>query len=74
MKIYNLEQIKKRINIPDIIKLQEKGFMLYTKGLAKIPMPGYLKHSEPEGSYHIKYGHIPGDDFWVVKIAGGPHR
>lgn len=60
MKIYNLEQIKKRINIPEIIKQQEQGFILYTKGLANIPTPGYLKHSEPEGSYHIKYGHIPG--------------
>ena len=74
MKVYNLEQIKKRIDIPEIIKHQEEGFVLHTKGLANIPMPGYLKHSEPEGSYHIKYGHIAGDNFWVVKVAGGPHH
>lgn len=74
MKIYSLDQIKKRINISQIIKQQEEGFVLYTKGLANIPLPGYLRNSDPEGSYHIKYGHIPGDDFWVVKIAGGPHH
>lgn len=74
MKVYNLEQIKKRINVPEIMQQQEQGFVLYTKGLANIPMPGYLKHSEPEGSYHIKYGHISGDNFWVVKVAGGPHH
>ncbi len=74
MKIYNLEQIEERINISQIIKQQEEGFVLYSKGLTNIPMPGYLKHDNPEGSYHIKYGHIPGDSFWVVKIAGGPHH
>lgn len=74
MKTYSLEQIKQRINIYKIIKQQEEGFVLYSKGLANIPLPGYLKYSEPESSYHIKYGHIAGDDFWVVKIAGGPHH
>jgi ornithine cyclodeaminase len=74
MKIYNLDQIKKRISISQIIKRQEEGFVLYSKGLTNIPLPGYLKHTNPEGSYHIKYGHIPGDSFWVVKIAGGPHH
>jgi ornithine cyclodeaminase len=74
MKIYSLKQIKKRINISQIIKQQEEGFVLYSKGLTNIPLPGYIKHTNPDASYHIKYGHIPKDDFWVIKIAGGPHN
>lgn len=72
MKILNLEEIKTKINIPEIIKLQEKGFVLASQNKVNTPMPGYIKHDNPYGSYHIKYGHIKDDKFLVVKIAGGP--
>ena len=72
MQFYTLEQIKKRIDPVQIISMQQEGFVSYSKGLANIPMPGLLEHDNPTGSYHIKYGYIKGDEFWVVKIAGGP--
>lgn len=74
MNIYNLEQIKQRIDINHIIKEQKKAFVNYTRGLADIPMPGYLEYSEPDSSYHLKYGYQTRDDHWVLKVAGGPHH
>ncbi|NRA74253.1 MAG: hypothetical protein HRU36_05935 [Rickettsiales bacterium] len=72
MKILSLQEIKSKIDIPKIIKLQEKGFIAASKGEANIPMPGYIKHDNPSGSYHIKYCHIKNDKFLIIKIAGGP--
>lgn len=72
MQIYDLEQIKKKVNILKMISMQEQGFILFSKGIANIPMPGFIEHKNPKGSYHIKYGHIEGEKYWVVKIAGGP--
>lgn len=72
MKVLSLEEIKQRINIEKMLKDQEEGFELFSKGLVNMPMPGYIQQVQPKGSYHIKYGAIPGSSFWVVKIAGGP--
>lgn len=74
MKVLSLNQIKQRINIQDMLRDQEEGFELYSKGLVNMPMPGYLEQDQPKGSYHIKYGAITGGSFWVVKIAGGPEH
>ena len=74
IKLFSLDQIKSKINISNIIKLQEDGFVAASKGHANIPMPGYLKYNNPMSSYHIKYGHLENDDFWIIKIAGGPHH
>lgn len=72
MQILSLSEIKKRLFLPAAIELQEAGFKIFSKGEVDIPLPGYLAQDNPVGSYHIKYGHIHGDPFWVVKIAGGP--
>lgn len=72
MQILSLAEIRNKINIPKIIALQEEGFVAASKGKVNIPMPGFIQHENPTGSYHIKYGHIYNDKLWVVKIAGGP--
>lgn len=73
MEILTLDHIKKRINLPRIIEMQEEGFKYYSAGKVEVPPVGYLKQANPEGSYHIKYGLIENDKFWVTKIAGGPN-
>lgn len=49
----------------------EKAFAAYSKGECQIPPVGYLAFPECRGDTHIKYGHIKGDDCFVVKIASG---
>lgn len=74
MNFLNLEQIKNRIDLKEIIKMQEDGFKYFSLGKVNTPPVGYLEQYDPDGSYHIKYGLIKNDDVWVVKIAGGPDK
>lgn len=70
MKIFNLEQIQKasREFIPLLHSIEE-GFKLYSGGKAVIPPVGHMHFDAPPGNLHIKYGHIPGEEFYVIKIA-----
>lgn len=74
MNILSLDAIKNRIDIPSITTQQIQGFIHYSNRKVIMPPPGYFAHNAPHGSYHIKYGHLENDPFWVVKIAGGPHH
>lgn len=79
MKIFNLEQIKEAAGdfIPLLHRIEE-GFNLYSAGKALIPPVGHMHFDSPPGNLHIKYGHIPGEEFFVIKIAShfpeNPHQ
>lgn len=70
MKIINLEQIKTATrNFPFLLENIENGFRLYSEGRAIIPPVGHMHFESPPGNLHIKYGHIPSEEYFVVKIA-----
>jgi ornithine cyclodeaminase len=69
--IITLPEIKKLIDLPMLEKSIEEGFATYSHGLVEMPMPAHLPLSECNGECHIKYGYIPGDQHFVVKIATG---
>lgn len=71
MKIISLPIIKEILKSIDIIPSIEKGFIAYSKGKTVTPPVGELLFDNPPGDVHIKYGHIVGDDYYVVKIASG---
>ncbi|MCB1550655.1 MAG: ornithine cyclodeaminase family protein [Alphaproteobacteria bacterium] len=73
MRLLDLDEIKKRIDLPKIFAMQEDGFRAFSAGNVDVPPVGYLKQNTPPGSYHIKYGLIKNDSVWVVKIVGGPN-
>lgn len=50
-----------------------EAFVAYSDGSAQVPPVGHLNFSEPPGDVHIKYGHIAGDDYYIIKIASGFH-
>jgi len=68
-KIFTLEQIKKTINIPELMTDIEEGFVLYSQRKVTVPPVGHLGF--PRGDVHIKYGYIENDDYYVIKIASG---
>lgn len=72
MKIFDLQEIKKRIDLEKITSMQEEGFIAYSAGEVDVPPVGYLKQAKPDGSYHLKYGLIKNDSVWILKVAGGP--
>jgi ornithine cyclodeaminase len=66
-----LDEIKKLVDIPQLIQDIETGFVLYSQGKAVIPPVGELQFTEPPGDTHIKYGYLLDDDYYVIKIASG---
>jgi ornithine cyclodeaminase len=71
MKIYTREQIEASIHAHAILEALEQGLMLYSAKQVETAPVGFLHFKEPPGELHIKAGYIPGDDFYVIKIASG---
>ena len=72
--ILNLSQIKEilgGIDVREIIRGIEDGFVAYSRGQVEVPPVGELIFDEPRGDVHIKYGYIRKDDYYVIKIASG---
>jgi len=70
-EIYNLDQIKKALEGLDPIRDIEEGFIAYSQGKVVVPPVGELIFDDPPADVHIKYGYIKGDEYYVIKIAGG---
>ena len=70
-KVMQLDQIKERIRVPDLIDAIEEGFRLFSDGKVVVPPVGFLNFSDPPGDVHIKYGYVKGDDVYVLKVASG---
>lgn len=71
MEILRLDQLKKLIDIGQLITDLEEGYVLYSEGRVEVPPVGFLNFRDPPGDVHIKYGYIKGDSVYVVKIASG---
>ena len=71
MEVVNLKKIKSVLDIPVAIDLIEKGYVALSDGVATVPPVGYLGFTDPPADCHIKFGHIHGDEVFVIKIATG---
>ncbi len=69
--VLKLDEIKRLIDIPQLIREIEAGFILYSEGQVQVPPVGFLHFDEPPGDVHIKYGFVKGDDHYVLKMASG---
>ena len=69
--VLKLDEIKRLIDIPQLIREIETGFVLYSEGRVKVPPVGFLHFDDPPGDVHIKYGFVSGDDYYVLKMASG---
>jgi ornithine cyclodeaminase len=72
--ILTLDEIKRLIDIPQLIRKIETGFVLYSEGHAKVPPVGFLHFDEPPGDVHIKYGYLTGDEYYVLKVASAFYK
>jgi ornithine cyclodeaminase len=71
MKIFNLGEIKRYLNLDRAEAAISKGFYSYSSANTQIPKPGELLFPESSGECHIKYGHITGQPYFVIKISTG---
>ena len=69
--VLKLDEIKNLLDIPQLIRDIEAGFVLYSEGRVKVPPVGFLHFDDPPGDVHIKYGFVSGDDYYVLKMASG---
>jgi len=69
--VLKLDDIKRLVDIPQLIREIEVGFVLYSEGQVKVPPVGFLHFDEPPGDVHIKYGYVSGDEYYVLKMASG---
>jgi len=47
------DEIKNLVDIPQLIKDIEEGFVLYSEGRVKVPPVGFLHFDDPPGDVHI---------------------
>ncbi len=69
--VLKLDEIKRMIDSPQLIKEIETGFVLYSEDQVVVPPVGFLHFDQPPGDVHIKYGFVKGDDYYVLKMASG---
>lgn len=70
--VFLLDQIKTGLETIGDDKLTtaiEQGFVAYSEGRVVVPPVGHLQFDKPPGDAHIKYGYIPGDSTYIVKLA-----
>ncbi|MCH9695773.1 MAG: ornithine cyclodeaminase family protein [Gammaproteobacteria bacterium] len=67
--VLHLDEIRRLVRIPDLIREVEAGFVAYSEGRVDVPPVGFLHFEQPPGDVHIKYGAISGDEHYVVKLA-----
>ncbi len=72
--VLELDEIKQLIDVPQLIREIEAGFVLYSEGRAIVPPVGFLHFDEPPGDVHIKYGSISGDEHYVLKMASAFYK
>jgi ornithine cyclodeaminase len=65
----DLETIKGLVDVPTLIREIEAGFVTYSEGRVVVPPVGFLHFEDPPGDVHIKYGFVPGDEHYVLKLA-----
>jgi len=70
-RVLKLDEIKRLIDIPRLIREIEAGFVLYSEDKVVVPPIGFLHFDHPPGDVHIKYGYVKGDDVYVLKMASG---
>jgi ornithine cyclodeaminase len=69
--VLTLNEIKRLIDVPQLVREIETGFVLYSEDRVVVPPVGFLHFDEPPGDVHIKYGFVTGDEFYVLKMASG---
>jgi len=70
-EVLKLDEIKQLVDVPELIRKIEAGFVLYSENRVVVPPVGFLHFEKPPGDVHIKYGFVSGDEFYVLKMASG---
>jgi len=71
LPVIPLETIQASLTEAEILDAVKGALIAQARGEVNSPPPGMLMLSDPKGECHIKYGHLDGNDTFVIKIACG---
>jgi len=73
-EVVTLDRVHALIKPREVIEAVREGLIAHARGLVQSPMPGLLTFEDPLGDCHIKFGHVRGEPFYLVKIASSGYR
>ena len=71
VRILSAEECERAVDASALIDEIARGFVEYSAGRVAVPPVGHLGFDDPPGDLHVKYGHVRGDDVFVIKAATG---
>jgi ornithine cyclodeaminase len=71
VRLVDADACARAIDAPALLDEIARGFVAYSAGRVTVPPVGHLGFDDPPGDLHIKYGHVRGDDAFVIKVATG---
>ena len=71
MLILQRPEIERRVNFERAFEAVEKAYIAASRGQVNLPPVGHITFPTLSADCHIKYGHIEGDEIWVIKVASG---
>jgi len=66
-----IDRLKPLLDRKKVLDAVRQALIWQAQGLVQSPMPGQLLFDEPHGDCHIKFGHVPGNQTFVIKVAAG---
>jgi ornithine cyclodeaminase len=73
-EVVTLEHIRAVIRPREVIEAVRRGLIAHARGQVQSPTPGLLTFEDPPGDCHIKFGHVRGEPFYLVKIASSGYQ
>ncbi|AHG92226.1 ornithine cyclodeaminase/mu-crystallin (plasmid) [Gemmatirosa kalamazoonensis] len=71
VRILSAEESERAVDASALLDEIARGFVDYSAGRVAVPPVGHLGFDDPPGDLHVKYGHVRGDDVFVIKVATG---
>jgi ornithine cyclodeaminase len=71
VRILSADDCERAVDVPTLLDEIARGFVDYSAGRVAVPPVGHLGFDDPRGDLHVKYGHVRGDDVFVIKVATG---
>lgn len=71
MIILNKRDIEALLDLPTMAKAIEEAYRAASLGHVNLPPVGHITFDDVSADCHIKYGHLKGDDNFVIKVATG---
>ncbi|MCU1237106.1 MAG: ornithine cyclodeaminase, partial [Candidatus Solibacter sp.] len=68
MRIMELAEIRRALDLPEIVHSMRNAVIAYSRGECEMPMPMYLTIGTNE--VHMKSSYRRGGKYFVLKIAG----